>query len=244
MTLTMLQAEPDMARLTRWADGAGLLPTRAQADIGYTLHALLHAVFADMAPKPFVLLRDAARPARLLAYSVHDETALRLQAASFAEPAALSALGGLDRLEMKRMPEAFPAGHRLGFSVRVRPTIRRDRDGDRTKVREVDAFLAATEGSQPGEGPGRGDVYKAWLLRHMADGGAQPEQLTLDGFLLGAAQRRDAARVLQVRRSMPEATFSGVLRVVDPDAFAAQLRRGVGRHLSFGFGMLLLRPAK
>jgi CRISPR system Cascade subunit CasE len=244
MSLTMLQAEPDLARLVRWADGHGLMPSRAEGDVGYALHALLRAVFGDLAPKPFVLLRDPARPARLLAYSTHEETALRLQAASFAEPSALAAFGGLDRLAAKRMPESFPEGHRLGFIVRVRPTIRRDRDGDRNKTREVDAFLAAVEGLPPGEGPSRGDVYKAWLLRRMSEGGAGLEQMALDGFHLGEAQRRDAARVLRLRRAMPEATFSGVLRVTESAAFSALLARGVGRHRAFGFGMLLLRPAR
>lgn len=244
MSLTMLQTEPDMARLARWAGGLGLLPRRTEGDVGYALHALLRAVFGDLAPKPFALLRDPVRPARLMAYSVHDETALRLQAASFAEPDALAAFGGLDRLAAKRMPESFPRSHRLGFTVRVRPMVRRDRDGDRDKVREVDAFLAAVEGLPLGKGPSRGEAYKAWLLRRMAEGGAELEQVALDGFHLGEAQRRDAARVLRLRRSMPEATFSGVLRVADPAIFSTLLTRGVGRHRAFGFGMLLLRPAR
>lgn len=244
MSLTMLQAEPDLARLMRWADGHGLLPRRGEGDLGYALHALLRAVFGDLAPKPFVLLRDPARPARLLAYSAHEETELRLQAAGLAEPAALAALGGLERLAAKRMPERFPAGHRLGFTVRVRPTVRRDHDGDRRKVREMDAFLAAVEGSAPGEGPSRGEVYEAWLERRMTEGGAALEQVALEGFGLSQAQRRDASRALRLRTSSPEATFSGVLRVADPERFAASLARGVGRHRAFGFGMLLLRPAR
>ena len=34
----------------------------------------------------------------------------------------------------------------------------------------------------------------------------------------------------------------GVLTITDPDAFAQLLARGVGRHRSYGYGMLLLRP--
>jgi CRISPR system Cascade subunit CasE len=40
----------------------------------------------------------------------------------------------------------------------------------------------------------------------------------------------------------PDVTFRGMLEVVEPGAFEALLRRGVGRHRAFGFGMLLLRP--
>jgi CRISPR system Cascade subunit CasE len=42
----------------------------------------------------------------------------------------------------------------------------------------------------------------------------------------------------------PDAVLEGVLEVVDGEAFAALLRRGVGRHRAFGFGMLLLRPPR
>ena len=34
----------------------------------------------------------------------------------------------------------------------------------------------------------------------------------------------------------------GALTVTDPDAFAALLARGVGRHRAYGYGMILLRP--
>jgi CRISPR system Cascade subunit CasE len=41
----------------------------------------------------------------------------------------------------------------------------------------------------------------------------------------------------------PDALLVGQLRVIDPDAFADLIARGVGRHRSFGFGLLMLRPA-
>jgi CRISPR system Cascade subunit CasE len=41
----------------------------------------------------------------------------------------------------------------------------------------------------------------------------------------------------------PDVVLSGQLRVVDQQAFAHLVARGVGRHRAFGFGMLLLRPA-
>ena len=39
-------------------------------------------------------------------------------------------------------------------------------------------------------------------------------------------------------------TVEGTLTVGDPDAFSRLLARGIGRHRAFGFGMLLLRPAR
>jgi len=39
----------------------------------------------------------------------------------------------------------------------------------------------------------------------------------------------------------PDVAFEGTLEVTDANAFDALLRRGIGRHRAFGFGMLLLR---
>ena len=36
----------------------------------------------------------------------------------------------------------------------------------------------------------------------------------------------------------------GVLTITDSEAFASTLAQGIGRHRSYGFGMLLLRPAR
>jgi CRISPR system Cascade subunit CasE len=56
----------------------------------------------------------------------------------------------------------------------------------------------------------------------------------------GGAGPTRPARILE----RPDAVFEGRLAVADPDAFRARLARGVGRHRAFGFGMLLLRPAR
>jgi CRISPR system Cascade subunit CasE len=241
MTLHLFKLQPDMPRLVRWAAEHRLLPRRGDDDLGYALHAVLAAAFGEFAPKPFALQRDANRPAALLAYSEHAPDVLRDHAAAFAEPDTAAALG-LDSLAAKAMPERFAAARRLGFALRARPTVRTDRDSDRDSVREVDAFLAAVEGTAPGAGPDRGAVYGAWLAQRLAAGGVEPERLTLDSFRLSDVQRRGQGRTLRMQRG-PDACFTGVLRVVDPDAFALLLARGVGRHRAFGYGMLLLRPA-
>jgi CRISPR system Cascade subunit CasE len=240
MTLHMLQMQPEMGQLVRWAEARHLLPRRGEDDLGYALHALLTAAFGELAPKPFALRRDPARPATLLAYSARNPVELREHAATFADPDVVAALQ-LDRMAIKAMPESFAVGRRLGFSLRVRPTVRTDRDGDRNRVREVDAFLAAVQGTPPGAGPDRGTVYQTWLADRLTTGGAVAEQLTLDAFQLSDVQRRGRDRSLGLRRG-PDAVFSGVLRVTDPEVFIGLLTRGVGRHRAFGYGMLLLRP--
>ena len=241
MTLHLIQLHPDMPRLVRWATHAGVLARDGDDDLGYALHALLTAAFDTLAPHPFALLRDTRRPATLLAYTPHDATALQERAAAFALPEAVAALG-LETLTAKAMPARFAVGRRLGFSLRVRPTVRTDRDGDRNAAREVDAFLAAVTGTDPGAGPERSEVYREWLQRRLEEGGAMAETLSLEAFRLSAVYRRDKARKLH-RSLGPDASFTGTLIVREPDAFATMLERGVGRHRAFGFGMLLLRPA-
>lgn len=142
----------------------------------------------------------------------------------------------------KPMPDRFAAGRRLGFTLRARPTIRTHRDGDRTRTRERDAFLAAIAGTEPGGGPTRGEVYQQWLAKRLRAGGGEPEHLVMERFRLSTTLRRDKARKLHTLAG-PDASFTGILTVTDPDRFATLLAQGVGRHAAFGFGMLLLKPA-
>jgi CRISPR system Cascade subunit CasE len=237
----MLQLTPDVPRLIRWAEAQRLLAARQEDDLGYALHAVLRAAFDTLAPAPFAMVRHGSRPARLLAYSAHAAAALREQAMTFAEPEIVEIVG-LAGMADKQMPDRLAAGRRLGFTLRARPTIRTDLDGDRTRTRERDAFLATITGTEPGTGPSRGEVYQQWLATRLRAGGAEPEHLVLDGFRLTRTLRRDRARKLHLL-SGPDASFTGILTVTDPDRFAALLAHGIGRHAAFGFGMLLLKPA-
>jgi CRISPR system Cascade subunit CasE len=239
VTLHLIQLQPDMTRLVRWAAENEALP-RDGDDLGYALHALLAAVFDTMRPQPFVLLRPPRRVPVLLAYSLRSAGELREQAAAFAAPAAAEAIG-LPTLAGKTMPERFAIGRHLGFEVRVRPTVRTDRDGNRDKVREIDSYLAAISNTAPGGGPTRADVYAAWLRARLTAGGAVTEHVTMESFRSSAVYRRDARRRLRPAPG-PDVRFSGHLVVRDPDRFAATLERGIGRHRAFGFGLLLLRP--
>ena len=243
MSLFMLQAEPDMPRLIRWARSNNVLPRQAGDDLGYTVHALLAACFSDLAPKPFSFQIHPGVP-KILAYSSLDAAALRAQASDFALPDALSAIG-LDNLLSKPMPETFAAGRALGFTVRVRPTLRTDKDGNRTKSREVDVFQAAISGAPQTLGISRADVYDQWLKAKLAGGGCDIETLTLSALRRTPLFRRDQNRGLRRvggKEGGPDATFSGTLRVAQPEKFSELLARGIGRHRAFGFGMVLLRP--
>jgi len=84
-------------------------------------------------------------------------------------------------------------------------------------------------------------VYRDWLVRQLAAGGAVAETVSLDAIRRTRVVRRGRDRTLSAPEG-PDVTASGVLHVAEPDLFVALLARGVGRHRAFGFGMLLLRP--
>jgi CRISPR system Cascade subunit CasE len=244
MSLFMLQCEPDMLQVIRWAKNNSVLPRDADDDFGYTLHALLAACFGTLAPKPFMFQRHTGTP-KILAYSALDAPALRAHALDFALPDALAAIN-LDSLLSKPMPAAFAIGRDLGFTVRVRPMVRTDKHGNRARSREIDAFQAAIEGTAEDAGISRSEVYRSWLESRFSTGGCEIRAATLSALRRTPVVRRDQNRGLRRiggKDGGPDATFSGTLRVTDPEIFALLLARGIGRHRAFGFGMILLRPA-
>lgn len=240
MTLHMLQLQPDVAASLRWAGTQGLLGSRSD-DLGYVWHALLAAVFGPLAPKPFAVVEHPSRPPALLGYAACGAAALQEQAMLFALPDAVTALG-VTSLAGKAMPDRFHAGQRLGFSVRVRPVVRVDGAGGRTTIRERDAFLHAIADVPSTTVVDRGVVYRDWLVRQLATGGAAAETVSLDVIRRTRVVRRGRDRSLDAPEG-PDVAASGILRVAEPELFAALLARGVGRHRAFGFGMLLLRPS-
>jgi len=242
MSLHLMHCTPDPHALAAWSVRHGLMSP--DGDYGYALHALLQAAFGDAAPKPFRYL-DPRRG--LLAYSSDlDRDRLRDHAA-LAPPDIARALG-LDALDARPFPSAWRPGQRLGFEARIRPVIRAN-DG-----RERDAYLHAVEplprGGEAGtHPPEREEVYRDWLQRHLAaNGAARLLDATLDAFRLTRVLRRGTAdgQGKRNRRTPagPDVLFTGQLSIGNGDAFAHLVARGVGRHRAFGFGMLLLRPAR
>lgn len=215
-------------------------------DPGYLLHMALDGLFGSGALKPFVAPRsgpggDWSSPKlRVLAYTGRDANALAAESSQFAEP-ALHAACDWAGLATKPMPAVFSPGTRLGFRVRVAPT-RRGRDERGSEI-ERDAFLVACS-REPDAELDRVEVYLSWLREQLH--GAAVEAARVEAFQLSRAYRRTQGgdrrgRVVQ----LPDVLVRGTLTVADADAFQAVLRRGVGRHRAFGFGMLLLeRPGR
>ncbi len=241
--LNMVQLHPDPEQLLRFLNAQGHCHS-ADSDLGYGVHAWLAATFGDLAPRPFRLHLDPTqrKPPKLLAYSPHGRDALLDRALTFAEPAARAVCHLEDGLAVAPLPgpRHWQEGRRLGFEVLACPVARRAGTGI-----ERDYFLHEADRAPPDAGLDRQSVYGGWLAGRVAMA-AGLETCELDGFQL-VRQFRQGQRVGPEGRRRahpirPAALLRGVLRIIDGQAFYALLGRGIGRHTSFGYGMLLLRP--
>ena len=238
--LYLMHSQPDPQRLATWAARHRLLDS--QGDMGYALHALLHAAFGDQAPQPFRYL-DADQG--LLAYTRMSAVELTQRAAlADADVATALGLGETSHhagISARNFPTNWDAGHTLGFEVRVRPIIREGKSG-----RERDAFLAAVE-KAPDTELDRSGVYVQWLRELFARqrGAELLDAKVLRYQQLGVTRRTQKEATDDARHSRvvngPDVVVTGQFRVTNSESFAELLAGGVGRHRAFGFGLLLLR---
>ena len=244
MTLHLVHAPVDMNAFHRWSRERGLVRDKS-FDAGYALHILLSGMFGKAVLQPFRLFAsDRRRGAGLYAYADADREALSSIAAAPAPPDSLAVLDPTS-LRAKPMPARFRAEQRLGFDVRVRPVRRSQWDvtvlpagTGLSRGSEVDAFLRrARDGRSTGENAAsREQVYAEWLGERCG-AAVRIGPCRLAAFRLDRAVRGDG-----LGPKGPDATLHGVLTVRDPAAFARLVRRGIGRHTAYGYGMLLLRP--
>lgn len=243
--LYMLRVPVDQRRLFELGRRRGL-PTR-DVDLGYLVHCQLGELFGDLAPAPFAITGRPGREVTVLAYSGRPKAKLQEHADAFAEPGVHAACD-FQRLDEKPMPTRWSVGKRLDFEVRVCPVVRVGSEDPRhRKGAEVDVFLARcrTAASDAIDTSiDREKVYREWLQREVERHGAvRLLAARLTSFQLDRVVRRrgDVSRTARTFER-PAVVVRGQLEVADGNAFCALLRRGLGRHRAFGFGMLLLRP--
>jgi CRISPR system Cascade subunit CasE len=251
--LTMISLTVALGPLREIAAVQGLAP-----DEGRMLHHALSECFGKGVIQPFRLLpgRHGSKQATLYGYTSASAQQLRDTAAATAPP-DLAGLFDLSALATKPMPDDWHAGRRFAFDLRCLPVRRLlrplqpwpDEDGRAqpySKGAEVDVYLVDAMRQHP-DGPPkqvnrmrlREELYLAWLAERLAPAAnLHAEATTLASF------RRVIVRRGAQRQTAPEAVFHGELTIADPEAFAKLLAGGVGRHGAFGFGMLLLRPAR
>ena len=86
----------------------------------------------------------------------------------------------------------------------------------------------------------REEVYRDWLSQRLSDRGARLEDADLRSF-----QRVRVVRKLRAHASEgPDALMQGTVTVTEPRKFADLVAHGLGRHRAYGYGMILLRPAR
>ncbi|MFW6189812.1 MAG: type I-E CRISPR-associated protein Cas6/Cse3/CasE [Planctomycetota bacterium] len=245
LSLHMLDLRLDSRRLTELARALHL-PLN-QADDGYLCHCALGELFGDDAPGPFSIEGRNGRALRVLAYADRPADRLQQVARSFAGPMAYR-ICDWPKLASKPMPDGFEPGTLLGFNLRACPVVRKASAGKyHSAGAEVDAFLSRVwEVDDPEVPVDREEVYRCWLVKQFQRrGGAEPraDSIRLDRFSLERMLRRsggDDRKSTVIKR--PAATLTGRVEVSEPAAFNELLRRGIGRHTGFGFGMLKLRP--
>jgi len=246
-----------------WLDAKGLtqlgrmlrLPLR-RTDTNYLVHCAIGELFRDDAPKPFSIENESqnGRQVRVLGYTEKDADTLQTGAQMDASPTVYS-ICDWDRMAAKPMPETFPEGMGLQFELRACPVIRkasagegRNQQGEKrtwNAGEELDAFLAEAWTRPDDETLSREQVYRDWLRRQLdIRGGAQPESIAMTRFSIERMTRRTHGSDRTAKTiKRPDVTLTGTLRVTDSDAFLALLRSGIGRHKSFGYGMLKVRRA-
>ncbi len=205
------------------------------------MHCLLMETFGGISPKPFRLLAPRqSGVSRGVLYGYAEVSADQLvdSSANFADPLQTLVLPK-ESIQTKVMPLDWESGRRLGFEVLVRPVVRQTRNGEHPGA-ERDAYQRETEQLEKGTPPpSREDAYVQWLSDRLSrQGGAKLEECRLRTF------RR--VRVLRKLHGPsidgPCAVMHGTLTISEGRKFSKLLRSGIGRHRSYGYGMLLLRP--
>jgi CRISPR system Cascade subunit CasE len=243
--LNMVRVTLDAQRLMDFAKRRGI-PLYAD-DYGYAVHCALVVSFGnDCSPKPFSIGKLAGRNIEILGYTFHSTEDLVKAAKSFAKP-DIYAISDWKSFNAKQMPATWKTGSSYMFKTVICPVVRISGSKilQKKENAETDAFLSAVGRKKPEELPLlRETVYREWLAKELArDGAAKLEVAQMQGFRLIKIVRRNKERAAGTQQR-PEAQFEGTLIVENGESFHALLSRGLGRHRSFGYGMLLLIPVR
>lgn len=237
MSLHLVELPLSLPALNRWAGPRHF--ARGAFDEGLALHHLLGEVFGPAVLQPFrLLVAPRAQLGTLYAYARQPAEALRRDAAAVIGPSHGEVVDLARLRSLPRPAEGWRDGQRLGFDLRLRPVVRLASAIPGTsfaKGAEIDAFLAETlRGDSPRP---REAVYLDWLAARLLPAARlEPDTTRLHAFQRSTIQRNGRAL------DGPEAILHGTLTITDPAGFADLLARGIGRHRSYGYGMLLLRP--
>lgn len=225
----------DPRRFGAWS--AKRTPRGAEgSDPQHMMHVLLSALFGKGALQPYRLFDPQSGDWAVYGHSAMSAEELREVAAMVGTP-EMADVVSLGDMRGKPLPTSIPEGTRIGFDVRLSPVMRTERS-------EQDAYAATAKRLFPDDPDGmaragltREGVYRDWFAKRVA-GAAELEEVRMSSFRQVSMFRSGH------RFTAPEITLQGELRVTDPEAFRTLHENGVGRGKAYGFGLLLLRPAR
>ncbi|MGI6082936.1 MAG: type I-E CRISPR-associated protein Cas6/Cse3/CasE [Limnochordia bacterium] len=239
-TLHMVELRPDIGALLYFLRDQGWVTRDGDENLGYGIHAWFGAAFGEQAPRPWRLFMDRKRSTRILGYSLVGAEDLRQRVQDFATPAVLAVCPEPDTSILSKPMPAWRPGQRLSFEVQCCPVGRKATTGV-----EKDLYLIHAD-KDDGNPVSREEVYCDWVRERLErDGVTTVTAVSLAGFrLLRQTRKEQRSGGTRKRRQLirPHALVRGQFVVNDADAFPELLVRGVGRHRSFGYGMLLLGP--
>lgn len=210
---------------------------RSRLGNSYGLHQVLWDLFSDSPDRQRDFLfrqEDLSQPAA-------DSPLLRTFTLSEREP--VDRLGNFF-IETRVLDPVFGTGDRLGFSVRVNPTIRHHEDARKNKARHDVVMDAKRQWNGDGPQPSSQELVQSatlgWLRRQAERGGFDfaEGEVTADGYRQHRFRKNGKN---EVRLSTVD--LEGVLTILDPDRFRALWQQGLGPAKGFGCGLLLLRRA-
>ncbi|MBF0494582.1 MAG: type I-E CRISPR-associated protein Cas6/Cse3/CasE [Candidatus Omnitrophica bacterium] len=146
-------------------------------------------------------------------------------------------LKGLWHIETKEYAPSIESGIKIGFNVRVNPTVKRE--GKRHDV-VMDAKYQA-RGKNVGENAALQDLVaescEKWLNKRSQENGFNMAKFRADGYRQIWFDKAKSGAT--VRFSTVD--LSGVLEVVDVKIFTEMLFYGLGPEKGFGCGLMLVR---
>lgn len=191
---------------------------------GYALHQAVWDLFADSPDRRRDFLYRLECVGRLpLVYTVSSRVPIDIK--------------GLWHIETKEYSPRVEPGMKLGFSVRVNPTLKRD--GKRHDV-VMDAKYKIRKNENNGEVPMQELIVNScgkWLEKRAQETGFKTKQFRADGYQqIRFNKTKDSTLV---RYSAIDIT--GILEIVDQKLFVDMLLNGLGPEKGFGCGLMLIK---
>jgi CRISPR system Cascade subunit CasE len=208
------------------------LKARNMSDQQSSLHFLLDSTFGPSALKPYRAYPTGGDTFQVLAYTTSDQETLKATSQLIACPDSLEVVD-MGSMRTKVMPE-FTEGQEIGFDLKTVP-VRRVQKNIEMDAYDLDVRNGVYDRNAETAVEDRVESYMTWLehrLQKAADVDRERTCIELKGKV-----PRQRSKICYRH----EIQITGNLIVKDPTLMGECLASGVGRHKSYGYGMIILR---